>query len=201
MPQDASTTEAFARALAARRFGAEYDSRLNFLYKVVEDTQNTIRFIDTKAVFCATILTAMVAGSLQVQGTHTHWHRLIFILFIVSAVLALTVCTRVVFPTIKPSASIFGSAETAGPKFYVGHNKAHHWIRHTLRNQVGEVLEENHDSYLASVEKADDHALLNSMCDEVLVVALIRQVKSDRLHAAMFCLGATVLLFAAVMIF
>src|SRR6202030_2726097 len=43
----------------------EYSSRLEFLYKIVEDTQNTIRFIDTKAAFCLTLLSAMAAGALQ----------------------------------------------------------------------------------------------------------------------------------------
>ena len=34
----------------------EHSSRLEFLYKAVEDTQNTIRFIDTKAAFFVTLL-------------------------------------------------------------------------------------------------------------------------------------------------
>ena len=39
----------------------EYGSRLEFLYKAVEDTQNTIRFLDTKAAFCVTLLSGMAA--------------------------------------------------------------------------------------------------------------------------------------------
>ena len=37
------------------------------------------------------------------------------------------------------------------------------------------------------------------MCDEVLMISLIRQIKTDRLHTAMYALLGTVLLFAVVM--
>ena len=177
--------------------GSSFDSRLNFLYKVVEDTQNTIRFLDTKAAFCVTLLSAMVAGSLQHTGPETVLHHRFFLAFIAGAILSLLICLRVIFPTIKPSSSIFGSR---GPKFFIGHNRAHHWILHTLKDRVGEVLTENHSTYLGTLTKTSDEDLLSSMCDEVLMVALIRQVKSDRLHAAMFAIAATVLIFALLMI-
>jgi hypothetical protein len=43
----------------------EYNSRLEFLYRAVKDTQNTIRFIDTKAAFCVMLLSGMAAAVLQ----------------------------------------------------------------------------------------------------------------------------------------
>ena len=172
-------------------------SRLNFLYKMVEDTQGTIRFIDTKAAFCVTLLSAMTAAALQRPPTPTALHRALFLAFMSLVLLSLLICLRVIFPTIKPSASIFGST---GPKFYIGHNKAHHWILHTIKDRVGEVLAETHTTFLQEMSEATDYDLLNSMCDEVLMIALIRQVKSDRLHAAMFSIAATVLLFATLMI-
>lgn len=183
------------RANAGNR--SEYDSRLNFLYRVTDDTQNTIRFLDTKAAFCVTLLSGMVAGALQRPIPAHGLHRLLFVAFMALTILSIMVCLRVIFPTIKPSASIFGSR---GPKFFIGHNRAHHWILHTIRDRVGDVLSETHKSYVKTMTDTTDYDLLNSMCDEVLMVALIRQVKSDRLHAAMFCLAATVLLFAAVMV-
>ena len=179
---------------------ARLESRLTFLYRVVEDTQGTIRFLDTKAAFCVPLLSAMVAGAWQRPSYDTvgHHHHAIFIAFMTGVTLTLLVCMRVIFPTIKPSNSLFGSK---GPKFYVGHNKAHHWLLHTIRDNVGDVLSETHNSYVAVMKGATDNDLLNSMCDEVLMVALIRQVKSDRLHAALFCLTGTVFLFLAVMLF
>ena len=173
-------------------------SRLNFLYKVVEDTQNTIRFLDTKAAFCVPLLSAMVAGALQRPQSATRHHHTLFIAFMAGTTLTLLVCMRVIFPTIQPSTGLIGSR---GPHFYIGHNKAHHWLLHTIRDHVGNVLSKNHKTYLADLEQATDDDLLSSMCDEVLMVALIRQVKSDRLHTALFCLTGTVFLFLAVMLF
>ncbi|RXH55940.1 hypothetical protein [Granulicella sibirica] len=178
---------------------ARLESRLTFLYRVVEDTQGTIRFLDTKAAFCVPLLSAMVAGALQRTAANVgpHHHAL-FIAFMAGTTITLLVCMRVIFPTIKPSNSLLGSK---GPKFYIGHNKAHHWLLHTVRDNLGDVLSETHNSYVSVMKATSDNDLLNSMCDEVLMVALIRQVKSDRLHAALFCLTGTVFLFLAVMLF
>ncbi len=198
MPAEISPIDPLIARLDQRNELSRLSSRLEFLYRMTEDTQNTIRFLDTKAAFCVTLLSGMVAGVIEHPGDRTHLHHVLYLLFITLVVVSLLVCLRVIFPTIKPSSSIFGST---GPKFYVGHNKAHHWLLHTLKNDVGEVLSETHNSYLAEMQCATDDDLLNSMCDEVLMVALIRQVKSDRLHTAMFCLTVTVVLFASVMMF
>jgi hypothetical protein len=176
--------------------------RLEFLYKVVEDTQNTIRFLDTKAAFCVTLLSGMAALALQRPPSHSLTERVVFRIFMACAATALLVCLRVIFPTVKPSGKLFGKTRRAPgqplpPRFYVGHNKAHRWLLNTISSRTGDVLNETHDTYLAELSAATDEALLSSMCDEVLMVALIRQVKSDRLHAAMFCIVATVLAFAA----
>ena len=178
----------------------EFASRLEFLYKVVEDTQGTIRFIDTKAAFCVTLLSGMVAGALQkghwVGGGTRHWA---FVVFMVLVVLSLVICLRVIFPVIKPAGS--AAKKMVGPKFFIGHNKAHHWILHTVRNRIDDVLCETHASYVEAFEKCTDADLVSSMCEEVLMISLIRQLKSDRLHAAMFLIGGTVVAFAVVMLF
>ena len=80
----------------------EYSSRLEFLYKSVEDTQGTIRFLDTKAAFCVTLLSGMVAGVLQ-KGHGGHGP--LFALFIAAVALTLLFCMRVIFPVIKPQAA------------------------------------------------------------------------------------------------
>ena len=168
-------------------------NRLHFLYKVIEDTQATIRFLDTKAAFCVTLLSGMTAVILQ-RATSTFAHRILLSLFLCAVILALLVCLRVIFPTIKPS----GDFGKAAPKFYIGHNKAHHWLLHTIANPVDDVLSETHRSYMAAVEAADDHTLISALTDAALTLALIRQLKSDRLHAAMFSLMVAVFLFAIV---
>ncbi len=92
-----------APALEKLLLQLEHSSRLEFLYKAVEDTQNTIRFIDTKAAFCVTLLSGMAAGVLQGhRAPHTDVQKALLAVFIAAVALSLLVCLRVIFPVIKP---------------------------------------------------------------------------------------------------
>jgi hypothetical protein len=173
----------------------DLSTRLEFLYKIVEDTQSTIRFIDTKAVFCVTLLLGMVAAALQIPHTSAHLpDRVLFSGFMIVVAAALLICLRVIFPTIKAHDL---KLESRGPHFFIGQNHRHQWILHTLRNRVDNVLNESLDSYLTKVAAASDFDLLSSMCDEVLMISLVRQVKSDRLHAAMLSVAGALLFLVA----
>lgn len=175
----------------------DFDHRLNFLYQIIEDTQDTVRFLDTKAGFCVTLLSGMAAVGLQHQTTRTGSHYAFFALFMAAEVCSILVCLRVIFPTIKPH---INNGAPARPRFYIAHNKAHHWILHTVTNPNDNILSESKVSYFESLKHATDEDLLSSLSDTVLTLAFIRQIKSDRLHAAMFCLVASVFLFAGVML-
>jgi hypothetical protein len=180
---------------------ADFSSRLEFLFKAVEDTQATIRFIDTKAAFCVTLLSGMVAGAIETShGVHAGIQRIVFALFLASVGVSLLICLRVIFPVIKPHSAAAADATRALPKFFIHQGRGHHWIRHTFSNSVDDVLADNHASYLAAISAATDVDLITSMSDELLMVSLIRQIKSDRLHTAMFSLVAAIALFLAVMI-
>jgi len=179
----------------------EYGTRLEFLYKAVEDTQNTIRFIDTKAAFCVTLISGMAAGVLQGHSNpHTTLQKALFGLFIAAIALSLLVCLRVIFPVIKPHSDHSLHTTRTIPKFFVSHSKGHHWMRHTLSNDVADVLCEDRGSYTSSISGASDEDLLIGMCDELLMVSLIRQIKSDRLHTAMYSLMGSIAVFAVVML-
>lgn len=178
----------------------EFSERISFLYKVVEDTQNTVRFLDTKAAFCVTLFSGMAAGALQHKGTHIALHHVMFVSFLVVVILGLLVCMRVIFPVIKPLKCPPMDHGRPLPKFFVHSHHEHHWVRHTFSNSVDNVLCEDHDSYTATMQGAQDHDLLVTMCDEVLMIALVRQIKSDRLHTAMYFLAIGVLMFGAVML-
>jgi len=172
-------------------------SRLDFLYHIIEDTQETVRFIDTKAAFCVTLLSGMAAVSIQHQSSRPALHYVLFALFMAVEVCSILVCLRVIFPTVKPH---INNGVPARPRFYIAHNKAHHWILHTVSNPSDNILSESKISYFESLKQATDEHLMSSLADTVLTLAFIRQIKSDRLHAAMFCLIASVFLFAAIML-
>jgi hypothetical protein len=175
----------------------EYSSRLEFLFKVVEDTQNTIRFLDTKAAFCVTLLTAMMAAAFQLSGPNRAFPRahLVFLgIFAVCALACLSVCVRVIFPTVHNQGT-FSAAAPSAPSFFLVPHRERHRLRHTLGNRPPEGLESTHADYLAAVMAADDAELVRSMCDEVVTISFLRQIKSDRLHLAIQVLAATVIAF------
>ncbi len=179
----------------------ELQTRLEFLYKATEDAQNTIRFIDTKAAFCVTLLSGMTAGALQVgHPEHPLLHKIAFLIFLAEVGLSLLICLRVIFPVIKPHSAPSPHPTRALPKFFIHHQKSHHWLRHTFSSSVEDVLCEDHESYTASLAAASDADLVTAMCDEVLMVSLIRQIKSDRLHTAMYSLVGAIGLFLVVMV-
>ena len=179
----------------------ELSSRLQFLYNAVEDTQNTIRFIDTKAAFCVTLLSGMTAGALQVSHPrHPIVHDVVFIVFLSAVGLCLLICMRVIFPVIKPHSAPSPYKDRTLPKFFIHQSRTHHWMRHTFSNSVDDVLCDDHSSYTAAVNASSDTDLVTAMCDELLMVSLIRQIKSDRLHTAMYSLVLGIFLFVAVMV-
>jgi len=191
-----ATAESGARD-AATAEPRDLTSRIQFLYQIIEDTQDTVRFLDTKAAFCVTLLSGMAAIALQHHGERPVMHTILFAVFMGVEVCAILVCLRVIFPTIRPHIS---DSPPAKPRFYVGHNKAHHWVLHTIANPSENILAESKATYMRSMELATDHHLLSSLAETVLTLAYIRQIKSDRLHAAMFCLVGSVFAFAAIML-
>lgn len=192
MPHDQMSKE---EQLELDREATDLYNRLHFLHWAIDDTQNTVRFLDTKAAFCVTLLSGMVAVSLEHPLTNNLVKHVLFPLFIVVVACSLLVCLRVIFPIIIPH----GIGGPVSPKFFIGHNKGHHWIRHTIRNPRHNVLSETRDTYLGSMHAGEDAALLASMSETVVTLAFIRQIKSDRLHAAMYCLTAGIILFGAIM--
>lgn len=179
----------------------KYDSRLMFLYMAVQDTQSTIRFLDTKAGFCVTLISAM--GAVLLQHHHspdTALEKALLSVFIAAIAIALLSCMRVIFPVIKPHSDHSQHTSRTIPKFFVSQHPSHHWLRHTLSNSVDDVLCEDRASYTTAMTGASDDDLLISMCDEMVLISLIRQIKSDRLHTVMYTLAAEIALFAAIML-
>ncbi len=175
----------------------DFTSRLFFLYNVVIDVQGTIRFLDTKAAFCVTLLTAMMAAAFQFSSANHRFpeaHLILLGIFAVLTLLCLSVCVRVIFPTVHMQGSLSGGGP-AEPVFFLVPKSQRHRLRDTLGNSPPAGLEAIHAAYIASVMSANDADLVRSMCDEVVTISFLRQVKSDRLHLAIQILSLTALAF------
>ena len=167
----------------------DLSSRMDFLFFQVKDTQETIRFLDTKAVFCVTL----ISGSIAVSVQHPFSHHPLFAAFLALAVCSVMACLRVIFPTFRPHG---GEPAEETVKFYLRPRKHRRWAVHTFTNPNMNILQATHASYLQSVFAADDAKLVSSLAETVHALASIRQLKTDRLHAAMYLLVVTLLCFA-----
>jgi hypothetical protein len=174
----------------------ENDNRLTFLYNLISDTQETIRFIDTKAGFCVTLLTAMMAAGFSSLGPAHHGGTLHMALqgaFAFTTLLTLIVCIRVIFPTVHLQGT-FSANGPASPVFFLPHDPRRSRWKAILDNRTN-PLGITHDAFSASVLTASDTDLVQSLCDDVIVVSAIRTLKSDRLHVAIVGLSVTIALF------
>jgi hypothetical protein len=176
---------------------SDYTNKLWFLYNVVTDAQGTIRFLDTKAAFCVTLLTAMTAAAFQFSRSLLRFPQahLVFLgIFGVLALTCLSICVRVIFPTVHLQGS-FSVTTASEPPFFLVPKRQRHSLRDTLGDMPPEGLESTHATFLASMMAADDADLVRSLCDEVVTISFLRQVKSDRLHLAIQVLSVTVVAF------
>jgi hypothetical protein len=177
---------------------SDFTSRLLFLYNVVADVQGTIRFLDTKAAFCVTLLTAMMAAAFQLSSPHPRFpnaHLVLLVIFGILTLVCASICVRVIFPTIHHQGSFSVAVNSADPAFFLVPKWKRRHIWDTLGNRAPEGMEAAHAMYTASVMAAADADLVQSMCDEVVTISSLRQVKSDRLHLAIQLLSLTVLAF------
>lgn len=180
----------------------DFDNRLEFLHHLISDTQETIRFLDTKAGFCVTLLTAMMAAGFSSLGPTHHnnsLHTALQGVFAFVTLLTLIICIRVIFPTIHMQGT-FSANGPASPVFFLPHNPRRNRWKSILDSRTN-PLGVTHDEYSASVLAAADTDLIQSLCDDVIIVSAIRQIKSDRLHAAIVGLSVTIAMFFAQLIF
>jgi hypothetical protein len=175
----------------------EYSTRLEFLYRIIFDSQETIRFLDTKAAFCVTLLTAMMAAAFGPLAQHHRYHQVHAValgIFALTIFLTLALCLKVIFPTVHLQGA-FSATGPASPTFYLPHRHSRLRILHSVWNASEYPLSIPHDVYQSSVVNARDLDLVHSLCDEVITVSVLRQVKADRLRAAILGLALAVFFF------
>jgi hypothetical protein len=193
---EADQQESLAACFAEQQRLREQENRLQFLYNVVRDTQDTIRFLDTKAGFCVTLLTAMMAVTFGPLSHGLHGgpaHHTLLAVYAAGTVFTLAMCLRVIFPTIHLQGK-FSASGPASPAFFLPHKRNRSMVR-AVWDPGTNPLAITHDTYLGDVLRATDADLIRSICDEVIVVSAIRQLKADRLHVAIVSLFLVVTLF------
>src|ERR1700721_3312168 len=83
-------------------------NRATFLYKIIDDSQGTIRFTDSKAAFGIAVLSAMLGRvltqypALRPLSGQPLIIKVVLAIFLICGVVAAALAFRVLFPTIDP---------------------------------------------------------------------------------------------------
>lgn len=170
-----------------------------FLYKIIDDTQGTIRSLDAKAAVGIAILGAMVGqviGRSYFEATrHTGpFSTTVFFLFATLATIAACLGFKTVFPMIDPSKNVT-FANDLRPPFFIHRFAVKRWPSALLSHRAFARLAETHDSYCKAIDSASPADVERILAAEVLKLSFIRQMKHNRLAAFSIALIVAVVLF------
>lgn len=182
----------------------ERTQALTFLYKIIDDNQATIRFLDTKAAFGIAILGAIVSKLLdtdQISACRSHGivalvaATVLFVLVTLSAFLGF----RTIFQVINPAANV-SFPDNLEPKFFIFEFRRRGILRLFSSSKRFSTLKTTYAEYSTALDRATARELEAVTVAEVLKLSFIRQLKTDRLQWFTRTMIATVILFVAVMI-
>lgn len=180
---------------------ADFDKRLEFLYKIHDDSQNLIRFLDAKAAFAIAILAAMVnkilsnVGLYFPWGVEPHWRQMLVLGFGLTALVASALVVLILFPITNPGRNTRLISSTDRPSFFLTQLDPKRWLRIFSRSARFSRLAQDHSGYLSQVSTLTNAALLEIVSGEVLKVSYIRQIKTDRLRAVTIALACCAVFF------
>jgi len=151
--------------------------RASFLYKIIDDTQSTIRFTDTKAAFGIAVLSAMLGKvlaqypSLRPLSGEPPVVMVLLGLFSFFGIVAAVLAFRVLFPTIDPYKNV-RLPRTLSPRFFMIELSDKSWLRLFSSSDRYSTLSETHAQYKASVLNAPPEDLISVLCGWLLVLLL-----------------------------
>lgn len=177
--------------------------KLNFLHKAIEDTQQTIRFVDTKISIILLLFGIFVSiiGAGLPSFSEYFWNmraclQTIFIiatsLFIICIGIALFLTIKIIFPRSNPSEHITMEYKPMG-FFYLSDLKTSWKDGFVDRKCV--ILKPSFEDYLLKfTEIIDSQAIEKELIYEFLKVSYIREIKIRRIkYAVRWIWGSLVL--------
>lgn len=182
--------------------GAE--ARLEFLYKAIEDTQNTIRFIDAKAAFAAAII-GYVADKL-VNNLHHYlpwnaqptWRELLFAVSAFFTFIAATLIFKILFPTVNPVEHVH-APKNLTPEFFVTPLHPKSLLALWSGHKTFSKLRRSHRDYMHSLRQPSE-SLEETLAGELLKTSYIREIKMLRLAGLGCAMLIALILFVALAI-
>ena len=179
------------------------DKKIEFLYSAIADTQELIRFIDTKTAVAITILAAYVIAFFsaidKVVDYHSYysfWFWIFLNIFFLLLACSIIVTARVIRPTNNPKDNVnFGNAPEPQLKYFISPNDYSKGNFHQFTNSGAFKLKENFEAYINQLSGVKDEDIMNALTLELFKVSFIRNIKNDRFNILLCLLVATTISF------
>jgi hypothetical protein len=177
------------------------ENRVNFLSSAIADTQELIRFIDTKSTVVISILGAYIVAYFSVLdkivanfSLYGNGFIISLIVFLIFLILTILITVRIIKPTNNPLENIKLGRNTDIPslKFYVSPNDYSKDDFFAFYNSKKFKLPKTLEEYLSELNETE---IIASLSFELLKVSYIRNVKSDRFNTLMWFLFFTTISF------
>ncbi len=193
----------------------EIEQKLNFMYSAIQDTQETIKFTDTKSgtvvVIGAAFITAIVTlvdKYINLFNNQSEITKLILIvgssLFCMSLFVALYLSLKSINPSNNPNEHVkFGDTnKNIDVDYYLTGLSPKMRFRDYIREYKDSKLSTSVSQYYNSIRNADSERLLLSLTYEFIKLSYIKDKKHKRTQCALkwlgtsfFIVGFTVILF------
>ena len=163
--------------------------KIDFLNNAINDTQELIRFIDTKLTVAITIVGALLAVLLSTvekvityNNYYSDWFWIFLSVLIVLLIACFIIIIKIIVPTSNPNDNIdFGNVSIPTLKFYLAKNKYNSKL-FCFYYSSKHSLEESLETYLTILDSADEQSMINILACEKFKLNYIRNIKSDRLR-------------------
>ena len=176
--------------------------KIDFLKTAIDDTQQTIRFIDAKTGIGTAVQAGIIAiiiaklPDLFVIGGQLDcefWFG--GVLFLLTFIFSLIILIRIIFPTSDPVNNLYIDGQKVDPLFYVSGLDPKKFEMMFSNNPSYSKLAMHLETYSALLEKTEIKGLRAILEFELLKVSYIREIKTKRFKAytvslaLVICLG------------
>lgn len=171
-----------------------FETKFNFLVAAISDTQEIIKFIDTKVAFA----TIAIGGMVTVLFSDTRSicqnycslacaAKILLWITVVGIILSIYCLANVIFPITKSYCA------KITPRFYLGSNRKEKKRFILFSNKIDIIP--TIENYQEQIANADEIQIIKSLTCELYTVSYIREVKTQRLNNLLIILTMTAVAF------
>jgi|WetSurMetagenome_2_1015567.scaffolds.fasta_scaffold193351_2 hypothetical protein len=180
------------------------ENKIEFLYQSISDTQDIIKFLETKTAF-ATSITGLIivtfCSTFETVLKHLNDLNFLFWLLFIIVGLLIIICIWIAVISIKsvsdPKTNIkIKDEDLSELEFFLSKNEYKKQKNaFPFYNSKHFKLTKSYDSYLKTLSESDDEELIRVLSFELLKVSFIRNLKNDRFKVLIWLLLTTSVVF------